>query len=63
MEIIAQIIAAAPQHLTPTGQLWIEHEPAQVAAIATLAHEHGFTCVTHPDQYATPRYSVLIVAQ
>ena len=63
MEIIARIIAEAPSHLTPTGQLWIEHEPAQVSAITALAHDQGFTCVTHPDQYDTPRFSVLTMAQ
>jgi release factor glutamine methyltransferase len=63
MEIIARIILGAREHLTPTGQLWIEHEPAQTEAIAALAHDHGFTIVTHPDQYDTPRFSVLSMAQ
>jgi release factor glutamine methyltransferase len=63
MEIIARIIAEAPTHLTPTGQLWIEHEPVQVEAITALAHTHGFFIVTHPDQYDTPRYSILSMAQ
>lgn len=63
MEIIARIIAEAPQHLTPAGQLWIEHEPAQVEAITALALNHGFTIVTHPDQYDIPRFSVLTMAQ
>ncbi len=63
MDIIARIIADAPNYLTPTGQLWIEHEPAQVAAIATLATEHSFVCVTHEDQYGVARFSVLTMAQ
>ena len=63
MEIIARIIMDAPHHLTPTGQLWIEHEPAQVEAIIALAGNYGFTIVTHPDQYDTPRFSVLTMAQ
>ena len=63
METIARIIAEAPQYLTPAGQLWIEHEPAQVAAITALAHTHGFSIVTHLDQYDVPRFSVLTVAQ
>ncbi len=63
MELITRIIAAAPQHLTPTGQLWIEHEPAQVAAITSLAQTHGFSVITHPDQYGVPRFSVLTMAQ
>lgn len=63
MEIIARIIIDAPQYLTPTGQLWIEHEPAQVDAITSLAHTNGFTIITHPDQYGVPRFSVLTMAQ
>jgi len=63
MELITRIIAAAPQHLTPTGQLWIEHEPAQVAAITSLAQTHRFSVITHPDQYGVPRFSVLTMAQ
>ena len=63
MDIITRIIAEAPQHLTPAGQLWIEHEPAQVEAITALALNHGFTIVTHPDQYDIPRFSVLTMAQ
>ncbi|MBY0537975.1 peptide chain release factor N(5)-glutamine methyltransferase [Patescibacteria group bacterium] len=63
MEIITRIITEAPQYLTPLGQLWIEHEPAQVAAIKILANTHDFTAITHPDQYGVPRFSVLTVAQ
>ncbi len=63
MEIITRIITESPTHLAPTGQLWIEHEPSQVVAITTLAQMHRFTCVTHPDQYNTPRFSVLSMAQ
>jgi release factor glutamine methyltransferase len=63
IEIIARIIHHAPHYLAPHGQLWIEHEPAQVDAITTLAHVNGFTCITHPDQYDTPRYSILTMAQ
>lgn len=63
MDIIARIIEEAPSHLTANGQLWIEHEPAQVEAISTLARVYGFTIVTHPDQYDTPRFSVLTMAQ
>jgi release factor glutamine methyltransferase len=63
MEIITRIIREAPLHLAPAGQLWIEHEPAQVEAIGTLASTYGYTCVTHPDQYGIPRVSVLSMAQ
>jgi release factor glutamine methyltransferase len=63
MEIIVRIIADAPRHLNSGGQLWIEHEPAQVEAIMTVAIQNGFSVVTHPDQYGIPRFSVLTMAQ
>jgi methylase of polypeptide subunit release factors len=59
MEIIERIIKDAKAYLTPTGQLWIEHEPFQTPAITTLATEHDFTITTQPDQYGTLRYSIL----
>ena len=60
MEIIDQIITEASTHLTSkTGQLWLEHEPFQRQAIATLAAEAGFDCTHHHDQYHTVRYSIL----
>jgi HemK-like putative methylase len=61
LEIIAQIIAQAPNHLATSGQLWIEHEPEQSPAIATLATKHGFSTTTHKDQYDTERYSILVL--
>ncbi|MES2966278.1 MAG: HemK/PrmC family methyltransferase [Patescibacteria group bacterium] len=63
MELISKIISQAPHHLDPLGQLWIEHEPAQVEAIAVQAIANGFTIITHPDQYGVPRFSVLTMAQ
>lgn len=60
MEIIEQLITAAPVHLLPGGQLWIEHEPEQAAAINDLARTHGFTATNHPDQYDVIRYSILV---
>ncbi len=63
MEIIARIIADAPTYLNQGGQLWIEHEPAQVEAILTASAQNGFRVVTHPDQYGIPRFSVLTMAQ
>ena len=63
MELITEIIAESRSHLTPTGQLWLEHEPSQVEAIASLAKRYNFFCITHLDQYKTPRYSVLSMAQ
>lgn len=61
LEIIEQIISEAPQHLSPHGQLWLEHEPEQSAAIARIGAEHGFTVSTHEDQYQRERYSVLVL--
>lgn len=62
LELIAQIIATAPTHLNPGGQLWIEHEPEQAAAIARLGTEGGYTTTTHNDQYGQHRFSVLTMA-
>ncbi len=59
MEIIARIITEAHKHLRPSGQLWIEHEPFQLEAIAHLAHLHSYTATHFTDQYDTRRYSVL----
>lgn len=59
MEIITRIITDAPNHLTPTGQLWIEHEPAQSVRINELAARHGWHTTTYQDQYHTERYSIL----
>lgn len=59
MEIIARIIAEASAYLTPNGQLWIEHEPFQCEAIATLVAEHHFAVTHHHDQYDTYRYSIM----
>ncbi|MEM9336765.1 MAG: hypothetical protein AAGA35_02845 [Patescibacteria group bacterium] len=59
LEIIFKIISGAKKHLKPAGQLWIEHEPEQVALIRALATTRNFTIATHIDQYGTPRFSVL----
>jgi release factor glutamine methyltransferase len=63
MEVITRIIQASRAYLQPTGQLWIEHEPAQKDAVLNLGVHYGFTVVTHPDQYGVARFSVLSVAQ
>lgn len=60
VEIIEQLIAAAPAYLTPGGQLWIEHEPEQAAAINDIARAHNFTATNHKDQYEVVRYSILV---
>jgi len=61
MELITKIISAAPKHLNPRGQLWIEHEPEQSITIQTLATNVGFTATTHTDQYDAERYSTLML--
>ena len=62
LELIEQIIAQAPSHLTPAGQLWLEHEPEQTTRIHEIALQHGFSITTHKDQYQVERFSVLTVA-
>lgn len=62
MEIITRIITEASRYLSSTGELWLEHEPAQVNAIQSLAAANKFHAVTHPDQYGTPRFSTLSMA-
>ena len=59
MEIIERIIKAAPQHLTPNGRLYIEHEPEQSETIKILAEKHDLEAKTHQDQYGVLRYSRL----
>lgn len=61
IEIIEQLITAAPAHLTPGGQLWIEHEPEQAAAINDIARAHNFAATNHKDQYQVVRYSILVL--
>jgi methylase of polypeptide subunit release factors len=61
LALIERIIATAPTHLTPDGQLWLEHEPEQSSAIHTLATLHGCTATTHLDQYQVERYSILVL--
>ncbi len=61
MDVIVDIIKQAPQHLTPSGQLWLEHEPEQSAQISMCASDNGFTSTTHKDQYGNERYSILML--
>ena len=61
MEVIKQIIEEAPTHLSPGGQLWLEHEPEQTEEINRLAKQHGLAAETHEDQYQVQRYSVLVL--
>lgn len=61
MEIIEQLITAAPNHLTTGGQLWIEHEPEQSIAVQTIAELSNFKASSHVDQYSIERYSILVL--
>jgi HemK-like putative methylase len=61
LEIIEQIIATAPAHLSLGGQLWLEHEPEQSIDIQALGSKHGFLVTTHKDQFGVLRYSVLVL--
>lgn len=63
VDLITQIVAAAPAHLNPDGQLYLEHEPEQVEAIGAAAKTSGLTVETHTDQYHIARYSVFSVAK
>jgi release factor glutamine methyltransferase len=60
MEVIARIISEATKYLNPAGQLWIEHEPEQVAAIESLALGK-YTFTSHKDQYGLVRFSKLVL--
>jgi release factor glutamine methyltransferase len=62
MEVIVRIMQQAKDRLTPTGELWIEHEPFQAKAMTSLAAVHGYDCTNHVDQYGTVRYSILTKA-
>lgn len=61
MELIACIINDTCTHLTPEGELWLEHEPEQTTTIHDLAQKHGFGVETRKDQYAVERFSILRV--
>lgn len=60
-ELIETIIKEATAHLHPHGQLWLEHEPEQTTTIHSLGTRAGFYVSTHPDQYGTERYSILVL--
>ncbi len=65
MEVIEKIIKdarmklAPPSPFHPGGQIWIEHEPAQVNAIHQLSQCYNFSIITHDDQYGNARFSIL----
>lgn len=45
LDAIANIIALAPEHLTPGGGLWLEHGYDQAAAVRALLAAAGFTAI------------------
>jgi len=61
LEIIKRVIMGAPAFLVPAGQLWLEHEPSQTVAIASLGRAHNFTVTSHKDQYGVKRFSTLVL--
>ena len=61
LELIRTIIAEAPAHLNPQGQLWLEHEPEQSKTIQALGQANGFSVTTHQDQYNVERYTILVL--
>lgn len=61
LALIKKIITKAPHHLSPHGQLWIEHEPEQAAAIAVMGTHSGFSPSAHLDQFGRVRYSRLVL--
>ncbi len=63
LELLYRIIAKAPSHLSEKGVLYLEHEPEQKEALGSFALQHGFSIVTHNDQYGLSRYSRLCVTQ
>lgn len=61
LHLITDIIKTAPLYLKAGGELWIEHEPEQVAAIKEMGEAAGFTVHAHTDQYGVLRYSELVL--
>jgi release factor glutamine methyltransferase len=43
LDDIRRIVAAAPAHLVPCGQLWLEHGYDQAGAVAALLAQAGFS--------------------
>ena len=61
LDVIRDIIAASPFHLSSGGELWLEHDPEQTDVINKLARENNFFVSTHQDQYKVERYSTLVL--
>ena len=57
VDIITKIIESASSFLTPTGVLYIEHEPEQSEYICNLASKHGYISSTYTDQFNVLRYT------
>lgn len=59
LSIITRIIAEAPEHLLPGGELWMECDIDNIDAAATAMRERGFSEVTiRNDHYGRPRVCV-----
>jgi len=61
LDLIRAIIEQASGYLMERGQLWLEHEPEQVEAIAALSIQNGFTLLLHRDQFGVNRFSQLML--
>ncbi len=59
LDIIRRIIAEAPEHLLPNGELWMECDIENIDAASALMKERGFTAVEiRTDLYGRPRVCV-----
>ena len=58
--LIAETFVRLPDHLTPGGQCWIEHEPEHGESIVSGAVQLGLSATVHKDQYGVERYSVIL---
>ncbi len=59
--LIEKTVLNAKKHLTPSGLMYIEHEPEQADMLRKKAEASGFRVEQRNDQYGVRRYSVLSV--
>lgn len=57
LKYIRQLFKEAKSRLRPGGELWLEFDSKQAAAIRKLARENGYICDIHNDQFHRPRYA------
>ena len=62
LALIRRTIEGLREHLSPSGALYLEHEPEQSVPIARLALENGLSAQARTDQFGFVRYSVISVA-